>query len=140
MNHDNKDEENTLPKSTVDRYINSCLPKQITVGKEAKEMFTDCLLEFLKIISIESTKICDLEKKKTITYEHLIKSLKKLGFESYNKCCRNAQLEYEKYVKSKPSKINKFKDSGLSLEELHNQQLELFKNEKKEYEKNYNDE
>ncbi|KAK6090848.1 hypothetical protein P3W45_000093 [Vairimorpha bombi] len=138
MNYETRDEENTLPKSTVDRFINSCLPKQITVTKDAKEMFTNCVMEFLKMISLESTALCEKEKKKTISYEHLIKGLENKGFVDFLESCRDAQSEYENYVKAKPSKINKFKNSGLSLEELHNQQLELFKNAKQEFEKTLN--
>lgn len=133
------DEENSLPKSTVDRFINSCLPKQITVSKDAKEMFTNCLMEFLKMISLESSALCEKEKKKTISYEHLVKGLQNKGFVDYLETCKVAQGEYENYVKSKPSKINKFKNSGLSLEELHNQQSELFKNAKQEFDKNLNE-
>lgn len=138
MNYENRDEENSLPKSTVDRFINGCLPKQITVTKDAKEMFSNSLLEFLKLISLESTSICEKEKKKTIAFEHLIKALENKGFGDFIETCKEAQNDYEKYVKAKPSKINKFKTSGLSLEELHNQQLELFANAKQEFEKTMN--
>ena len=90
------------------------------------------------MISLKATTICEKEKKKTIAFEHLIKALEEKGFAEYVKTCKEAQFNYENYVKSKPSKINKFKTSGLSLEELHNQQLELFKNAKQEFDKTMN--
>lgn len=66
MNYENRDEENSLPKSTVDRFVNNCLPKQITVSKDAKEMFSNCIIEFLKMISLKATTICEKEKRKLL--------------------------------------------------------------------------
>ncbi|WUR02291.1 transcription regulator NC2 beta chain (NCB2) [Vairimorpha necatrix] len=138
MSYENRDEENSLPKSTVERFVSSCLPKQVTVSKDAKEMFLNCSLEFIKLISVQSAAICEKDKKKTIAFEYFFKALEDKGFGEFVGTCKEYQEMYEKYMKAKPSKINKFKSSGLSLEELHNQQLELFKNAKQEFDKTMN--
>ncbi|KAF9764115.1 Negative cofactor 2 complex subunit beta [Nosema granulosis] len=140
MDYENKEEDNTLPKATVERLLHMYVPKSIIITKESREVFMSSCLEFLKIICVESTKICEKEKKKTISFEHFLNALEENGFGEYVEDCRATHVEYEKYLKNKPSKINKFKDSGLSLDELHNQQLELFKNAKKEFEKSFDEE
>jgi histone H3/H4 len=140
MDYENKDEESTLPKATVERLLHSYTPKEMSISKESRELFINSCLEFLKLICVESTTICEKEKKKTISFDHFLKALEDKGFGDYIEACREIQVGYDKYIRNKPSRINKFKDSGLTLEELHMKQLELFQSAKKEFEKAFDEE
>lgn len=133
------DDENTLPKATVDKMVSSMLPKNSVVPKESKEIFQSACVYFLNMLTLEANKACEEEKKKTISYEHVYKALKNLGFENYVDDCTKEHGNYENYIKQKPSKIDKFKDSGLSMEELHNQQIKLFQNAKLQFERSFED-
>lgn len=137
MNFDKGDEENALPKATVDKIVSSMLPKNAIVPRESKEIFQSGCIEFLNMLTLEANKACEADKKKTISYEHIHKALANLGFEDYIEKCAEEHGNYEKYVKQKPSKIDKFKDSGLTMEELQDQQSQLFQNAKLEFEKSF---
>jgi histone H3/H4 len=140
MGFEKNDDDGTLPKATVDKMVASLLPKNTIVPKESKELFQNGCIKFLNLLTLEANKICELEKKKTICYEHVYKALSNLGFEDYVVKCTEEHGNYENYVKQKPSKIDKFKDSGLTMEELHDQQLKLFENAKIQFEKSFEDE
>ncbi|KAM0671734.1 class 2 transcription repressor NC2 beta [Ordospora colligata] len=139
MNTERPEDENMLPKATVDRMVASMLPKSSIVPKESKEMFQNGCICFLNMLTLEANKVCEEEKKKTMSHEHIYKALKNLGFESYVEECIKEHRNYESYIKQKPSKIDKLKDSGLSMEELHDQQEKLFKIAKIELEKSFED-
>ncbi|CAD25983.1 TATA-BINDING PROTEIN-ASSOCIATED PHOSPHOPROTEIN [Encephalitozoon cuniculi GB-M1] len=139
MNMEKNDDENTLPKATVDKMVSSMLPKNSVVPKESKEIFQNACIYFLNMLTLEANKACEEEKKKTISYEHVYKALKNLGFESYVESCMKEHENYESYIKQKPSKIDKFKDSGLTMEELHSQQIKLFQNAKLQFERSFED-
>lgn len=140
MSFDRTDEEGFLPKATVDKMVSSLLPKNTIVPKESKEVFQNGCIEFLNAITLEANKICEVEKKKTIVCDHIYKALENKGFKSYVEDCIKAHNGYESYLKQKPSKIDKFKDSGLTMEELHDQQLKLFQNAKIQFEKSFEEE
>lgn len=139
MNLEKNDDENSLPKATVDKMVSSMLPKNTVVPKESKEIFQSGCIHFLNMLTLEANKACEDEKKKTISYDHIYTALKNLGFENYIDECIKEHGNYEKYIRQKPSKIDKFKDSGLTLEELHDQQTKLFQNAKLQFEKSFED-
>lgn len=139
MGFEKNDDENTLPKATVDKMVSSLLPKNTIVPKESKEIFQHGCIEFLNMLTLEANKVCESEKKKTISYEHIYKALANLGFGEYVGRCTEEHGNYESYVKQKPSKIDKFKDSGLTMEELHDQQIKLFQNAKLQFERSFED-
>lgn len=133
----NNDDENMLPKATVDKIVSGMLPKSSIVPRESKEIFQGICMKFLSVLTLEANKACEAEKKKTINHEHVYKALASLGFEEYVDKCSEEHGNYENYVKQKPSKIDKFKDSGLTLEELHDQQIKLFQNAKLQFERSF---
>jgi down-regulator of transcription 1 len=134
------DDEGSLPKATVDKIVSSFLPKSFVVPRESKEIFLSGCIEFLTMITLEANKACEADKKKTIAHDHMYRALTITGFEGYVDECRTAHLDYESYLKQKPSKIDKFKDSGLSIEELGDQQSKLFQSAKMQFEKSFENE
>lgn len=128
-----KEEELTLPRSTIKRIIKIYNKKNKIFNETVKSFIMKCALEFIHLISLDANEVCELEKKKTITCEHILKSLKNLGFEDFiNKCEKYYKLTLNKN-KKKTIKIDKLKASGLTKEEYEKQQLELFANAKLKY-------
>jgi down-regulator of transcription 1 len=140
MEFGRNDDESSVPKATVDKIVSSFLPKGFVVPRESKEIFLHGCIEFLTMVTLEANRACEADKKKTIAHDHVYKALEATGFGPYIEECKTAHLEYESYLKQKPSKIDKFKDSGLSMEELHDQQLKLFQSAKMQFEKSFEDE
>ncbi|KAG0439923.1 Negative cofactor 2 complex subunit beta [Dictyocoela muelleri] len=131
---DSREDDCLLPKSTVEKMIQNYLEKGITIGKDAKEAIMLCCVEFIHLVSSESNEICEKEKKKTIAHEHLLRALKNLGYDEYVKECQGAHDKYMQISKMKPSKKNKLKTSGLSMDQLHIEQMKLFEKAKMAYE------
>ncbi|KAF7684133.1 Negative cofactor 2 complex subunit beta [Astathelohania contejeani] len=134
------EDELTLPKASVDKLISDSCPKGMTSNREVKELIMECCVEFIHLITSGANEICAKENKKTITHQHIYKSLETLGYSEYLKECEVVYEDYLEVSKLKPSKTNKFKDSGLSMEELLAQQQALFENAKREFDNMGDDE
>lgn len=127
MPQDKLDEDSSLPRATVDKLIQDLTPRPYVVSKDTRNVMREAAHAFLNFIALEANRMCDVEKKKTISIFHVFRSLEKYGFESFVEECDTAARNYEDYSKHKPSKQNKFKDSGKSMEELEELQRNLFK-------------
>ncbi|KAL6121530.1 hypothetical protein NUSPORA_01534 [Nucleospora cyclopteri] len=138
MSKEKMDEEFSLPRATIDKLIQETLKSEASMAKDAREIVREAGNIFLLAISAEANKICELEKKKTISADHIIKALEKFAFGNYIADIKKALNNYEDYSKLKPSKQNKFKDSGLTMEQLHEEQKKLFEQAKAKIEQEYN--
>ena len=73
--------------ATVQKIVSEILP-QIGAGdqafaKDARDLLTECCVEFITLISTEANEISEKEAKKTIAVEHIEKALTDLGFGDY---------------------------------------------------------
>lgn len=118
------DEEVSLPKATIDKIISESLQGK-PATKELKDVVLQSAIEFIHLITSEANELCEREHKKTITHDHVYKSLENLGYTHYVKHCEEVYVEHVNLAKMKPSKTNKFKDSGMTMEELFEEQAKL---------------
>ncbi|EJW05241.1 hypothetical protein EDEG_00706 [Edhazardia aedis USNM 41457] len=107
--------------------------KKYTMQKDVKEILMKSALEFIHLITAEANEICEKEGKKTITHEHVIYALEALGYSDYKKECIASHEDFSRLNQLRPGKSNKFKDSGLTIEELYEQQRVLFEKAKKAF-------
>lgn len=131
---DSKDDECSLPKNTIDRIISECLGRGTTVSREAKDAIMVCCIEFIHLVACEGNEVAEKEKKKTIAHEHLLKALDNLGYGEYVKACTCAHEDHMRICKMRPAKQNKLKSSGLTMDQLHIEQMKLFEKAKEAYE------
>ncbi|MCJ1316911.1 Down-regulator of transcription 1 [Xylographa vitiligo] len=112
----------TLPKATIQKIITEILGDKsgLTFGKDARDLLIDCSVEFITLISSEANEIAEKESKKTIAAEHIDKALRELGFPEY-------------VSETREKKTNKLQDSGLTDEQLLQQQQELFRSATEKY-------
>lgn len=129
---DKSDEERSFPQATIYKLIQSSLKKSYTVSGEAKPILKEACQLFLNMVILEANRICGKEKKKIIANKHVYKALEKYQFEEYIRPCEEAANDYDDYSRHKPSKQDKFKESGKTLEELHADQMRLFDQAKRE--------
>lgn len=121
-------EDLSLPRATVQKILTEILPNDTCFTKEAREALIECCINFIMIVATESNDIAEQELKKTISTDHVISSLRSLGFEHYipvleefvESCRNNAKIKEKR-------KESKFVKSGLTEEELLAKQQELFK-------------
>lgn len=137
MPSEKADEETGLPRATIDKVIQTFFKKNYTVAKETKISLKESCQAFLNLIILQANKTCEKERKKIITNQHVYMALENYGFEDYVKMCKIAANDYEDYSKHKPSKQDKFKESGKTMEELHEDQMRLFSAARKEQEREF---
>lgn len=100
-----------LTIATVIKLISEVLPDEILCARETKELILECcmgvwflkravililLLEFVHLIASECNDICNKTTKKTINADHVLQSLKNLGFEGYLDEVKEAYDEHKK--------------------------------------------
>ncbi|EJD53854.1 histone-fold-containing protein [Auricularia subglabra TFB-10046 SS5] len=121
-----QDEDLSLPKATVQKMISELLPSDVSVAKETRDLVIECCVEFIHLIASDANEICESESKKTIAPEHIISSLKRLGFDEYVPEVQDVLKDHKQQQKDREKKVNKFEQSGLTEEELAAQQEALF--------------
>ena len=78
------DDELTIPRAAMNKMIKELLPN-IRVANDARELILNCCTEFIHLISSESNDICNQQQKKTISAEHVLAALDKLGYGDFRK-------------------------------------------------------
>lgn len=125
------DEELSLPRSTIDKIITH---NKLGVPRPIRELLIRYCDNFISYVALQANLLCEKQKRKTISHEHIIKALENMGFSHYIKECKEVYQENVNLSKMKPSKINKLKTSKFTIEELKEQQDKLFENARREYE------
>lgn len=122
--------EPKLPRASVDKVIAETLSPALSCSREVKHILLSACAEFVHLVSGEANKACEQEQKKTVTHDHVYTALTRLGFNEYVKDCNLAYKEHIEQAKLRPSRQNKFKESGLTQDELEREQEELFRKAK----------
>ena len=88
-----QDDELTIPRAAMNKMIKELLPN-IRVANEARELVLNCCTEFIHLISSESNDICNQQQKKTISAEHVLAALEKLGYGDFRKDAEEVTILY----------------------------------------------
>lgn len=124
------DDDLTLPRSTIDKIV---IYHKLSVPRSIRHHLTRFADQFILETSLRANILCENEKRKTISHEHIMKALKDMGYDFESELLQ-VYDENINISKMRPSKINKLKNSQFTLEELKMQQDKLFENARKEYE------
>ncbi|MCJ1267155.1 hypothetical protein MMC22_007040 [Lobaria immixta] len=124
-----------LPGATVHKIITEILANEpgMSFTREARDVLIECCVEFLTLISSEANEIAERETKKTIATEHIEKALRELGFPEYVEEVVSVAEEHKEQLKTREKKTSKMDQSGLTQEELLQQQQELFRTANDKY-------
>ena len=113
--------------------LSSSSSDTMTFARDARELLIECCVEFITLISSEANEIAEKEQKKTIAIEHIDKALKDLGFPEYVKEVLASAGDAKEMLKTREKKTSKMDQSGLSQEELLEQQQALFRSATDKY-------
>lgn len=129
------EDELSLPKATVYKLITEMLPTGIVCPRDTRDLLIGCCVEFIHLLSSEANEVCERAARKTISPEHVLEALNKLGFGSYVEEVRDAYEEAQTAAKEKERQrgSSKLEKSGLTEEELLKQQEELFQQARLKY-------
>lgn len=98
----------------------------IRVANESRELILNCCTEFIHLISSEANEICNQKNKKTISAEHILDALDKLGFNDFKRDAVNVLNDCKQAAAKRRRQSTRLENLGISEEELLRQQQELF--------------
>merc|ERR1719356_2103571 len=120
-----QDDELTIPRAAMNKMIKELLPN-IRVANDARELILNCCTEFIHLISSESNDICNQQQKKTISAEHVLAALEKLGYGDFRKDAEEVLGEHKEMAAKRRRQSTRLENLGIPEEELLRQQQELF--------------
>lgn len=98
----------------------------IRVANESRELILNCCTEFIHLISSEANEICNQKNKKTISADHILDALDKLGFNDFKRDAVNVLNDCKQAAAKRRRQSTRLENLGISEEELLRQQQELF--------------
>ena len=98
------DQERFLPIANINRIMKAALPADTKISKEARECVQECVSEFIAFITCESCEITQLEKRKTINGEDVIKAMENLNFMEYLELVEFYNRRYKEVLKKTDAK------------------------------------
>lgn len=120
--NDKEDEELTIPRAAINKLIKEIVP-DIRVANDSREFIVQCCSEFIHKITSESNSICESQQKKTMSAEHVLSALDKLGFSHYKP---EAESVVNDCKRKRRRQSTRLENLGIPVEELLRQQEELF--------------
>merc|ERR1712129_137660 len=88
----------------------------------ARELVLNCCSEFIHLVSSESNDICNNQQKKTISAEHVLLALEKLGYGEFRKDAEEVLSECKETAAKRRRQSTKLENLGIPEEELLRQQ------------------
>jgi len=128
-NPSNKNEEATLPKSTIISFVKEVLlPFNLKCEKAIFDIVEKISLKYISYISKESSDHCIEKGKKTLNVDHVIEALKKLKFDDHlKKIIEDLKTTPEEQEDEKNKEIV---ENSMEMKDLINKKKE--KNKEKE--------
>ncbi|PAA84807.1 hypothetical protein BOX15_Mlig016644g1, partial [Macrostomum lignano] len=121
------EDEVSIPRAALNKFIKEVAP-EARVTNDARDLLIACCNEFIHRLATESNRVCGQSNKKTINPDHVLQALGCLGLAEYRGEAEEAGQGAKREVveRRKQTASYKFKNSGLSYEELLSLQTEMF--------------
>lgn len=123
-----EEEELTIPRAAMNKLIKELVP-DIRVANDSRDIILQCCSEFIRVVTSEANSICEEQQKKTMSAEHVMEALDKLGFSSYKTQAESAASDCKGKRRRQSTRLEHL---GIPEEELFRQQQELFAKAKAE--------
>ena len=104
------EDEVSLPRAAVNKMIKEMIPN-IRVSNDARELILTCCKEFIHLVSSEANDICNVQTKKTISPDHIIAALGRLGFNQYLEEIKGVHAQFKTQASNK-KKSNRLENLG----------------------------
>ncbi|XP_074654264.1 protein Dr1-like [Tubulanus polymorphus] len=128
-----EDDDLSIPRAALNKMIKELAPN-VRVANEARELILNCCTEFIHLISSEANELCNGQNKKTISPDHILGALDRLGFASYREEAQAVMVEAKAVAAKKRRASTRLENLGIPEEELLRQQQELFDRARQEQE------
>ena len=111
-----------IPRSAVNKLIREFIP-DIRVSTDAREFLTECCNVFVHRLTREANIICESQQKKTMSHEHVLSALEKVGLSEYRD---KVEAVMQEVISKKHRQSTRLESHGKPLDELYRHQQELF--------------
>lgn len=111
-----KTTDRLLPIANISKIMKGSIPSMAKVAKDSKEMMQKSASEFIAIVTCRAKDICDLEARKTITGDDLIRAMDDLDMPYYAEITKKYYEQYKKMIEE--GKVKKFNDENLDIDSL----------------------
>lgn len=127
-------EENSLPKTSINKLIKENLSSTTRISSDFREVIAICGVEFIHLIATQSKDVAANSNKKTLNTDHVLKGLQELGLGSYN-------TELEQIIQEqKQIQIKKPHEPEMTEEEKIRKQKEYEANASRKLREQYGEE
>ena len=99
-----KSTDRLLPIANISKIMKKATPPLAKVSKDSKEVMQRGASEFIAIVTCRAKDICDLEARKTITGEDLIRAMEDLDMPYYAEITRAYFDQYKRLMDEERSK------------------------------------
>jgi protein dr1 len=117
-----EEEDLSIPRAAMNKLIKEIVP-DVRVANETREVVLNCCKEFIRLVTSQANSICEEQQKKTMSGEHVLMALSKLGMDNYR---REAELVLNNCKGKRRRQSTRLEHLGIPEEELLRQQQELF--------------
>lgn len=90
-----KTTDRLLPVANISKIMKNSIPPAAKVSKDSKDMMQRSASEFIAIVTCRAKNICDLETRKTITGDDLIRAMDDLDMPYYAEIARKYYDQYK---------------------------------------------
>jgi len=118
-------EDLSIPRAAINKMIKDTVPS-FRVANDARDLITNCCTEFIRLIATEANEICERDLKKTISPEHVLSAMDKVGFADYRQEAVAVYRDCKEVAAKRRRGSMRLENLGISEEELLRQQQELF--------------
>lgn len=108
-----KSTDRMLPVANISKIMKNAIPAQAKVAKESKEIMQKSASEFIAIITCRAKDICEVEARKTITGDDLIRAMEDLDMPYYAEITRKYYEKYKEFLDN--GKNRRFSDAEKDL-------------------------
>lgn len=98
-------QERLLPIANISRIMKRVLPSHAKMSREAKSSIQECVTEFIGFITSEASDRLLEDKRKTITGDDIVDSMRALGFDSYMEFLTAYLKKYRASIKQQKPNI-----------------------------------
>ncbi|XP_027772814.1 nuclear transcription factor Y subunit B-1-like isoform X1 [Solanum pennellii] len=78
-----REHDRFMPITNVIRIMRKILPPNVKISDGFKLMIQECVSEFIGFITGEANNCCQLDQRKTITAEDLLRAMDRFGYDDY---------------------------------------------------------
>ncbi|KAI5172472.1 nuclear transcription Y subunit beta [Pancytospora epiphaga] len=90
-----KTTDRLLPVANISKIMKNSIPSSAKVSKGSKDIMQRSASEFIAIVTCRAKNICDLETRKTVTGEDLIRAMDDLDMPYYAEIARKYLEQYK---------------------------------------------